>query len=496
MASPVTILIVDDDKVTRRILAALLTAEGYQVAQAGNGPEGLAKAASLMPDAVLLDIVMPEMDGYEVCRRLRADPNLSTMPILMLTALDDRASRLIGIQAGADDFLSKPFDDLELAARLQTITRINRYRRLVAERSRFEWIVERSQDGYLVLDEACAISYANPKARQILGLPQTMGRLTDPVADRPDFLEIVRHKYRCEPAQAWQSWPAPPEKPAARYLVRPQCGRQPACWLLVEAIDSVLGATTERVSCLRDVTAQINVQNSMNTFHNLVSHKLRTPLVPVIGGLELLQDHVAALGDPQVDELTTMILRSVCRLDRTISEILAFTDQTMVNEGGEGSTMATVAGLVGQLIAELELTGAVTSIPDELGELPLALSEQAVYLILRELLTNAQKFHPQGKPHVEVVAGLVEDRRDAGLGKIHLEVRDDGLTLTPEQLAQAWEPYYQSDAWFTGQMEGMGLGLAQVARLVWSAGGTCGLRNRASGPGVVVELKLPIADCR
>jgi len=108
---------------------------------------------------------MPEMDGYEVCRRLRANPNVNTMPILMLTALDDRASRLAGIHAGADDFLSKPFDDLELAARLQTITRINRYRRLVAERSRFEWMVERSQDGYLVLDEACAISYANPKAR-------------------------------------------------------------------------------------------------------------------------------------------------------------------------------------------------------------------------------------------------------------------------------------------------------------------------------------------
>jgi putative two-component system response regulator len=133
-----TILIVDDNPLGREALGDVLEPEGYIVAFAADGPEALLKASELQPDVVLLDVMMPGMDGYEVCRRLRSDERLAEMPVLMVTALDDRTSRLRGIEAGADDFISKPFDRIEMRARMRTITRLNRYRKLREEHIRLE----------------------------------------------------------------------------------------------------------------------------------------------------------------------------------------------------------------------------------------------------------------------------------------------------------------------------------------------------------------------
>jgi len=100
------ILIVDDRASARATLIDALEAEGYELHEAGGGPEALEKAAALMPDVILLDVMMPDMDGHEVCRRLRAAPDLAEVPVLMVTSLEDRGSRLHGLDAGADDFIS------------------------------------------------------------------------------------------------------------------------------------------------------------------------------------------------------------------------------------------------------------------------------------------------------------------------------------------------------------------------------------------------------
>jgi signal transduction histidine kinase len=129
-----TILIVDDTPAGRKVLERLLRNAGYRIAVAGNGVEALERAAKLIPDLILLDVMMPGMDGFEVCRRLRADASLSEVPIMLVTALGDRESRLLGIEAGADDFVTKPLDQIELQARVRAILRLNRYRRLLMER--------------------------------------------------------------------------------------------------------------------------------------------------------------------------------------------------------------------------------------------------------------------------------------------------------------------------------------------------------------------------
>ena len=125
------ILIVDDEIISRSTIEILLTAEGYELVFAENGEEALVKAIELIPDLMLLDVMMPGMNGFEVCQQLRANPRTTKLPVVMITALDDRESRLRGLEVGADDFMSKPFDRAELRARIRTITRLNRYRRLV-----------------------------------------------------------------------------------------------------------------------------------------------------------------------------------------------------------------------------------------------------------------------------------------------------------------------------------------------------------------------------
>jgi len=118
------ILIVDDNPLNVKLLAARLTREYYAVLTANNGKEALALAQQEPPDLILLDVMMPEMDGYETCRRLRADPRTQHIPVIMVTALSDTEDRIKGLDAGAQDFLSKPIHDVALFARVRSLLRL------------------------------------------------------------------------------------------------------------------------------------------------------------------------------------------------------------------------------------------------------------------------------------------------------------------------------------------------------------------------------------
>src|SRR5215203_5707959 len=109
-----TILIVEDEPSGRKVVESVLINQGYNLEFAANGREAIKKATALKPDLILLDIMLPEMDGFEVCEHLRKDKQLAEVPIVMLTALDDRNTRIASLDAGADDFISKPIDRAEL----------------------------------------------------------------------------------------------------------------------------------------------------------------------------------------------------------------------------------------------------------------------------------------------------------------------------------------------------------------------------------------------
>src|SRR5580700_3208526 len=121
------ILIVDDESAARTALETLLRREGFEVRDASDGPSALAQCAKFSPDLILLDILMPGMNGFEVCRRIKATPETRLTPVVLITGLTATEDRIEGINAGADDFLSKPIDMNELLARTRSLLRLKQY---------------------------------------------------------------------------------------------------------------------------------------------------------------------------------------------------------------------------------------------------------------------------------------------------------------------------------------------------------------------------------
>jgi adenylate cyclase len=118
------VLVIDDTPANVKLLADLLKVKGYEVATAPNGEEGLTKVASEHPDIVLLDIMMPGLSGYDVCRTIRANPVTALLPVVLVTSLDPNQERVKGMEAGADDFLQKPINQQELFARVKSLLRV------------------------------------------------------------------------------------------------------------------------------------------------------------------------------------------------------------------------------------------------------------------------------------------------------------------------------------------------------------------------------------
>jgi putative two-component system response regulator len=133
--SPARILIVDDQPLNREVMTLVIHAQGYKTLVASSGEEALAIAETRDLDLILLDVVMPGIDGFEVARRLKTGARNSSVPIIMISALEDKESRIKGLAAGADDFLSRPVDRLELRVRVQNLLRIKRFQDALAQQN-------------------------------------------------------------------------------------------------------------------------------------------------------------------------------------------------------------------------------------------------------------------------------------------------------------------------------------------------------------------------
>jgi len=124
MHDPPRILIVDDNEANRDILATRLATQGYDLSEAADGEEAIAAAKALLPDLILLDVMMPKLNGFEVCRRLKSDTSLPFMSIILVTSMGDTKDIVAGLDAGADEYLTKPVDQAALLARVRSVLRL------------------------------------------------------------------------------------------------------------------------------------------------------------------------------------------------------------------------------------------------------------------------------------------------------------------------------------------------------------------------------------
>ena len=145
LTAPNRILVVDDDRIIVEILSQSLTLAGYEVATAADGEEGLQLTRELRPDLVLLDVMMPKLDGYAVCQQLKEDPETQLIPIIILTALTDRDDKLKALEVGADEFIRKPPDRQELLIRIKSLLRTKKLFMQVQESQEGLWKLERTK---------------------------------------------------------------------------------------------------------------------------------------------------------------------------------------------------------------------------------------------------------------------------------------------------------------------------------------------------------------
>jgi PAS domain S-box-containing protein len=208
---PARVLIVDDELHNRQLLEVMLGPEGLVLQTATSGEEALAMVAEQPPDLILLDIMMPGIDGYQVAAKIKSDRATSNIPVIMVTALDDRKSRMFGLSAGAEDFITKPVDRLELCTRVRNLLRLKAYgdyhdhysqmleeeitsrtADLRQERDRAQRYLDTAGVILLALDEAGRITLVNRYACSTLGwtAEELLGR---------DWLET------CVPARIWDA---------------------------------------------------------------------------------------------------------------------------------------------------------------------------------------------------------------------------------------------------------------------------------------------------
>jgi DNA-binding response OmpR family regulator/two-component sensor histidine kinase len=473
------VLIIDDEMVSREALNALLVNEGYHLRFADNGVSGLAMAEASPPDLVLLDVMMPEVDGFEVCRRLRASSILAEVPVVMVTALDDRESRIAGIEAGADDFISKPVNRSELRARVRTITRLNRYRRLVARDAQLQWLLEQSRDGYVMMREDRRLVFANAKARMLLGL-----QAGDEV-DSVDFLESARRLYKLEPPAAWVAW-AEGESGEAVFLVRPESGTAAAFWVAVTELHCAECGPLSRLVQLRDVSRERASAIETAKLSRLIPHKLNTPLNHVSVSLSLLEEFTKC-GELPSDftELLTIARTGADQLTESVGDIMRYMSLSAEQRSSGRLSMTDLERLLAEVSAELGISTPRREIAEDCLHSSVALDDPALSLVIHELLENAKKFHPLGQPTIQcVVDRPAKDR-------VRLRIADDGVHLSPEQLARVFVPFDQAEKFPTGETPGMGLGLPLVRNLLWQIGGEIHLENRHDRAGIVVEIEFP-----
>ncbi len=491
------ILIVDDEPLNLATLEAFLAGDGYELHFASDGLEACAQAEVVQPDLILLDVMMPELDGFEVCRRLRADPVVGRVPIIMVTALDDERSRLEGLRAGADDFITKPCRREELRARVRTVASLNRFRVIAEQRERFGRLFELSPAAIVLADGTGRVVAANAAAA--FCRPDTDLLAAFDAASRTTLTHLLAVAVTPKPAE-----PAPVPATAevrlagadrifhARVSPAPEGGVRHALFAFDDVTDEVharealarLNVSLEEQ--VRARTRQLEEANGLlMSYAGFVSHDLRSPLTVMKGYLSLIQEGVVPV-NAEAAPLVEHAYHASVTMQELIQNILQLAQDVHDGVRGEPTGAIDPTPVIGKLAMRMRELFPETKVAIKVAALPpVGVSAVLVERIFYNLLTNAVKYSAQSaNPAVEVGATLADE------GPV-LWVRDNGVGFDARDSDRLFREFSRLST--AGETDGFGLGLSLVAKLVRAHGGRIWAES-AVGQGATFFVQLPGPD--
>jgi signal transduction histidine kinase/DNA-binding response OmpR family regulator len=539
------LLIVDDIEDNRFALSRRLARQGYlDVTTVADGQQALELLASKPFDLVLLDIMMPKLNGYEVLERMKAESNLRHIPVIMISAVDELDSVVKCIELGAEDYLPKPFNATLLRARVAASLERKRLHDQVTARTRqltqsveeLRALGEVTQAVSSTLDLQTLLDTIVAKATQLSGteagviyvfdeatrqfqLRATYGMTAEMVAvikeHHGDFSEAVcAATQRRKPDQVADLQPSS----RANELVL-RLGFHARLVVPLLATDRIMGALVVRrkapgefpnntIELLQTFAAQsvLAIQNARlfaeiedkgrqlqlasqnkSQFLSSMSHELRTPLNAIIGLTDMMATNVARFGTEKAQEPLRRVHNAGTHLLGLINQVL---DLSKIEAGKlelapESVALAPLIDEVigtAQQLASQNQNRLVVEVEQNLGTV--MVDPMRLRQILLNLLSNACKFTKQGE--VTLRARRILDGGDT----IELAVADTGIGMTPEQLGRLFQEFSQAEASTAKKYGGTGLGLAITRKLARMMGGEVTVTSE-EGRGSVFTVSLP-----
>jgi two-component system, cell cycle sensor histidine kinase PleC len=492
------LLVVDDDEMQRFLCRECLE-PAFDLIDARDGQAAIATFIAAEPDLVLLDVMMPDTDGFATCRGIRALPGGRTTPVLMTTGLEDVASIEAAYAAGATDFISKPINWALLPHRIRYLLRSQQVLRdfILSER----WLAEAQRIaavGSFICSPAAATVRLSAEAARIFGYADDPGEVSlrsllrrVVPCDRRQVIAALRKLERQRVVEADHRI-ALPDGEMCHVSLRAECAVEPS------GAPCILGTChdiTERKKIeleLRLARDEAQGADAAKTaFLATMSHELQTPLNAIIGFAEIL---ASRQGSSEVSsDKTLSFLRCILDAGRSIS---ASVDQVLIMARLEVGAyrpeieLLDLRGLAESTVAVFRRSEAAAgrdiAVETALDAAIVAADERAVGRMLGNLLSNAVKFS-ETKSRVTVTIDRTPE------GSCRLSVSDRGVGMSPAQIGLAVAAFRQLDARLAREHSGLGLGLAVTKRLIEAHGGALEIAS-ATNQGTRVTLVFPPAE--
>jgi signal transduction histidine kinase len=493
-ASAGRVLVVDDNADMREYLQRTL-AEFWTVATVVNGREALEHILRSPPDLVISDVMMPELDGLELLGRIRSDASIRALPVIMLSARAGEESRIEGLGAGADDYVSKPFSARELVARVRTQLELSRLRRETAlQNVRLRTLLEVAPAAIAVVGgPGHVFEVANDLYCRLVGrhdlvgrrgrdaLPELVGQgiwdLFDRVRETGE--PYVAHECRLHFDRAGHDTPG---DGFFDLVLQPLRDRS-------EAVESILvhvEEVTEQVSARRALDNARRAAESANRakdeFLAMLGHELRNPLAPILTALQLM----SLRGDAGAEKERAVIERQVRHVVRLVDDLL---DVSRIARGKIELKCEPVE--LAPIVAKaIEIAGPIMEQKHQVLDVDVPASGLVVdadptrlQQVVLNLLNNAAKY-TETRGHVRISAGRRGDT-------IELRVRDSGIGIEPSILPHVFDLFVQDRQALDRAQGGLGLGLAIVRNLVALHGGDVRVSSGGRGQGSEFMVSLP-----